>query len=45
MPSMRPASRSPIGMHQNRTGFDRIQTLRDCEDPLQTETNPLGLSA
>jgi hypothetical protein len=45
MPSMRSTSRSPAGMHQNRTGFDRIQTLRDCEEPLQTETNPLILNA
>jgi hypothetical protein len=45
MPSMRSTSRSPARMHENRAGFDRIQTLRDCEEPLQSSTYPLRLSA
>jgi hypothetical protein len=45
MPSLRSTSRSPVVMHQNQASFDRIQTLRDCEDPLQIETNTLILDA
>jgi hypothetical protein len=42
---MRSIPRSPVGMHRNQASFDRIQTLRDCEDPLQIETNTLILDA
>ncbi len=40
---MRSIPRSLVGMHQNQASFDRIETLRDYEEPLQTETNPLIL--
>ena len=42
---MRSIPRSLVGMHRNQACFDRIETLRDCEAPLQIEINPLILDA
>ena len=37
--------RSLARMPENLASLNPTQTLRDCEEPLQTETNPLILSA